>query len=168
MSVIKRNNVLAHFKNLFQPNTIEAALAIASYLHRGVKDKGGVPYICHPLWIYSKLSAKCEPLEVLNTSILHDVYEDTEVTLTELAEWFSPTVCDAVDALSRREGEDRADYIRRVAKDPIARKVKKEDLRHNLDITRLKNRHNMSEKDLARIKCYGAEYDLLVGGAVGI
>lgn len=170
---VKVSLALPHtFASLFQPHTIEAAYAIASYLHFGVKDKGGNPYIQHPMWVAMQLMMKGEPLEVIIAAILHDTVEDTSLTHQELRNWFTPVICDAVVALSFQveghETETRQEYMRRVAMNPIARKVKLMDLTHNMDIKRLKNRHQLTEKDLARIKIYAEEYDFLVGGAIGV
>jgi guanosine-3',5'-bis(diphosphate) 3'-pyrophosphohydrolase len=85
-----------------------------------------------------------------------------------LREWhFSEEIVDAVNALTRREGEDRSDYIQRVAQNRIAKKIKLLDLRHNMDITRLKNRGNLQNRDLERIRCYAREYEFLSGGCIG-
>lgn len=167
-TVEKKADVVSHFIGLVKPNTLEAALMIASYLHRNIKDRGGRPYICHPLWIYSQIVLKGGNLEEQIVSILHDVYEDTEITLTELNIWFSESICCAVDALSKRENETPSDYIQRVSINDIARKVKKEDLRHNMDITRLKNRNNLTEKDLNRLKVYSEQYHFLCGGQFNV
>jgi len=148
----KRANVLFCLSGIVSPHTLEAALVIASFLHKGIKDKGGRPYICHPLWIYGQIVSKGGTLEEQIVAILHGVYEDSEVTLEELSTWFSPTICSAVDALSKREGETRKEYIDRVSINEIARKVKKEDLRHNMDISRLKNRGNLTEKGWNRFE----------------
>jgi hypothetical protein len=75
---------------------------------------------------------------------------------------------DAVVSVTKVEGEARADYIDRLAKNKTGRRVKIADLRNNMDITRLKNRGSLTEKDLQRIKVYGEEYDFLVGGQVGV
>lgn len=163
-TVEKKADVVSFLKGKVQSHSLEAALMIASYLHRGIKDKGGRSYICHPLWIYGQITAKCGSLDEQIVAILHDVYEDSPITLHELEEWFSPTVCVAIDAISKRVDEDGETYIRRVAMDPIARKVKKEDLRHNMDITRLKNRGKMTQKDLDRLADYAHKYDFLCGG----
>jgi (p)ppGpp synthase/HD superfamily hydrolase len=164
MKVEKRMNVLQAFVGILTPHTLEAAIVISAFLHQGVKDRGGRPYICHPMWIYAELVRKCVSTETLIVAMLHDVVEDTALTMVELAQWFSPTICTAVDAISKRDGETGDEYLIRVAMDPIARVVKKEDLRHNMDITRLKNRGNLSAKDLARIADYAKKYDFLVGG----
>lgn len=160
----KKADVVVFLKGKVKSHTLEAALMIAAYLHKDIKDKGGRPYVCHPLWIYGQITAKCGSLDEQIVAILHDVYEDSAITLHELEEWFTPNVCAAIDAISKREGEDGETYIRRVAMDPIARKVKKEDLRHNMDITRLKNRGKMTQKDLDRIADYAHKYDFLCGG----
>lgn len=164
----KESNVLVGLERFAIPYTLEAALIIASFLHRKIKDKGGRPYICHPLWVYGQIVAKGGNLDEQIVAILHDVYEDSAVTLEELSYWFTPTVCTAIDAMSKRDGETREEYINRVSTNDIARKVKKEDLRHNMDITRLKNRGNLTEKDLARLKVYSEEYHFLCGGQYNV
>ena len=148
--------------------TLEHAFAISAFYHAGVKDKGGQPYFKHPLWITSELLYRGSSDTELIVGILHDVIEDTPVTFDMLREWhFSEEVIEAVDALTRSPIEDRTQYINRVAKNRIARKIKLLDLRHNMDITRLKNRGNLQAKDLERIKNYSSEYEFLSGGCIG-
>jgi (p)ppGpp synthase/HD superfamily hydrolase len=66
-------------------------------------------------------------------AVLHDVVEDSEFTLTDLAaRGFDAEVVAAVDCLTRRGDETYADYILRAAQDPIAREVKLADLADNL------------------------------------
>lgn len=168
MKKMKVKGVVNFIKENYLIDTIECALAVASFLHQGVRDKGGVPYIFHPLWIANALKENGEDIETIIVAILHDTFEDTEITLEELRELFSNRIVDAVEALSKGEGEDPMDYIARVAKNDIARKVKRFDLKHNTDITRLKNRTNLTEKDFERMKIYGRQYDYLVGGRIGI
>lgn len=168
MKVEKRDHVLAPLESLYQRGTIEAAFGIASFLHQGVKDKGGTHYLAHPVWVSTQLAARGESVEVQITALLHDTIEDTALTVGELAEWFSPSICSAVQALTFTDGMTRTEYTRGVAKNPIARLVKIMDLTHNMDVKRLKNRHCLSAKDLERIRIYAEEYDFLVGGAIGI
>lgn len=164
MVVEKRMNVLESFRGKFQKDTIEAAFAIASFLHQGKNDKGGVPYILHPIWI----SQNMHSIEGKIVALLHDTVEDTPIMLSELAEWFSPRIIAGVDAMTKREGEEYEGYVQRVAIDPIAREVKKFDIQHNMDVRRLKNRTNLQDKDLIRLKKYAKMYDFLVGGAVNV
>lgn len=170
---VKHSNIFTlPFCNIIKPHTLEAAIIIATYLHQGVKDKGGQPYIEHPLWVSNQLKMKGEPQEVVIVGLLHDTVEDTALTLEELSLWFAPNICDAVKALSFQveghETETRQEYMSRVTINNMAHKVKLMDLTHNMDIKRLKNRSELSDKDLARIKIYAEEYDFLVGGRIGV
>ena len=118
---------------------IENAIAFAALAHRGQKDKAGAPYILHPLRVMLSLGPNASDDERY-AAMLHDVIEDCGVRLEELRfEGFNETVIGAVDALTKRPDE-KNDYmkaIRRVAQNPIARRVKIGDLTDNLDTTRL-------------------------------
>jgi len=148
--------------------TLEHAFAIAAFYHADIKDKGEQPYFKHPFWIASELLYRGASNTEISVGILHDVVEDTEVTLEDLTSLgFSDEITDAVNALTKRKDEDRLDYIKRVAKNRIAKKIKLLDLRHNMDITRLKNRGCLQERDLERIRQYAHEYEFLSGGCIG-
>ena len=110
------------------------AMRLAFRAHQGQVDKGGIPYIFHPIHVAEQM-----PDEITTTAaLLHDVMEDTEVTLEDLkAEGFPPEVLDAVVLLTRDHETPYMDYIRNLSHDPIARTVKMADLRHNSDSTRL-------------------------------
>lgn len=85
-------------------------------------------------------------------AVLHDVVEDTAVTLDDLrSEGFSENVIAAIDALTKRGGETRIDAAKRAAKDPIARIVKLADNAENMDISRIPN---PTPKDLRRLEEY--------------
>lgn len=104
------------------------AIELANHAHAGQVDKSGHPYIFHPVRVASTFSD-----EVLQTiAVLHDVVEDTDVTLADLDTLFPQGIVDAVDALTRRDGETYAGYILRVAQNPSARAVKIADIRDNL------------------------------------
>lgn len=128
--------------------TLERAIAIAAMAHAGQIDKAGAPYILHPLRVMMAVSS----IEEKMAAVLHDVVEDTDWTLERLAaEAFSPAVLSAVDALTRREGEDYEEYVRRAARDPVGRRVKIADLEDNADLSRIER---PSERDFARIEKY--------------
>ena len=118
---------------MLQP-TIEDAILLATEAHRGQKDKAGLPYILHPLRAMSFFVLPEEEEERM-VAVMHDLVEDTEVTLAYLQvhAGYSRPVCDAVNALTRRPGESYMQYIERVAQNPLATKVKLADLRDNLD-----------------------------------
>ena len=113
---------------------IEDAIIFAAECHRGVVDQAGRPYIFHPLRVAMALA---DPRERL-AAILHDVVEDAGVTVEELQhEGLDDDVAEAIDALTKREGEDYPSFIERVARNPMARAVKIADIRDNLDGSRL-------------------------------
>jgi (p)ppGpp synthase/HD superfamily hydrolase len=135
--------------------TLECAIAIAASAHEGQVDKAGAPYILHPL----RMMLSVRSPEARMAAVLHDVVEDTSVTLEQLrAEGFPEAVLVAVAALTKREGEDYEAFIRRVAADPIAREVKLADLRDNADLSRIAD---PTEKDWARIEKYRSAIEYL-------
>lgn len=133
---------------------LEDALALAARAHAGQKDKAGRPYIDHPVRVVGKLFHRrrvaAETLDradmvesegasaELIAAALHDVLEDTDLTSEDLYSAGCPReAVAAIDALTRREGEDYLDFVARAAADPIARRVKRADLEDNADQTRL-------------------------------
>ena len=130
--------------------TLERAIALAAQAHEGQVDKAGAPYILHPI----RMMLSVDTPEARVAAVLHDVVEDTPVSLEELrAEGFSEAVIGAVEALTKRlEEEDDYDaFIRRVAPNPLARQVKLADLRDNCDVSRIAQ---PTEKDWRRIEKY--------------
>lgn len=131
------------------------ALSVAQEAHRGQVDKGGHEYILHPLTVAAMVYSFDESI----VALLHDTVEDTDVTLQDLLDkGFPPYIVEAVDAISRRRGEGREDYIRRVKQNRLAAAVKIADLRHNSDLSRIPN---PTEKDQERVKRYTAEIQML-------
>lgn len=110
--------------------TLEDAIALAARAHRGQVDKGGQPYILHVLRVM--LRQEDETARIV--AVLHDVLEDTPVTLADLqTAGYDEQVCEAVDCLTRRTAEAYEDMIERVAMSPLARQVKLADLADNMD-----------------------------------
>ena len=128
---------------------IKKAANIAYKAHLEQKDKGGYPYIMHPL----HLAEEMETEEEVITALLHDVLEDTDVSLDEIKKYgFSENVIKALKALTRDENEDYGEYIKRIKNTGgIALKVKKADLKHNMELDRL---DEFTSKDKERIKKY--------------
>ncbi|NBF06477.1 HD domain-containing protein [Pseudomonas sp. Fl5BN2] len=115
-------------------SSLERAIAIAAQAHAGQVDKGGAPYILHPLRVMLRLSAPEERI----VAVLHDVIEDSPVTLEELrSEGFSDEVLRALAALTKTAGEDYPAFIRRAGQNPLARRVKLADLAENSDLSRI-------------------------------
>ncbi len=136
--------------------TIERAIEIALLAHKGQKDKSGVEYILHPLRVMERGNTEVEKI----CGVLHDVVEDTDWTIDDLKnEGFSDEVITAIKCLTKEtENENYDEFIERVAKDPIAVKVKLNDLLDNMDITRL---NELTDQDLHRLNKYLRAYKKL-------
>jgi len=153
-------------------STLDIAIQIASKAHEGQKDKSGLPYILHPLHLMNELKKKNMSEDYLIVAVLHDVVEDTDVTITDLINLdFSIPVVGAVLKMTHVKGESYSDYIDSIATNEIAKAVKLEDLKHNLDITRrvipvfnVKN----EEKFMKRILKYTKSYDQLINGELNV
>ena len=136
-------------------STLERAIEIAAAAHAGQVDKAGAPYILHPLRVMMSVRAPHERM----AAVLHDVVEDTSITLADLeAEGFPREVIDAIGALTKSKGESRIDAARRAAAHPIARVVKLADVADNMDLTRIPN---PTESDHARLRQYAEVKALL-------
>ena len=128
---------------------------IARKAHAGQVDKAGEDYFNHPKRVADNFY---EDNDII-VALLHDVIEDTEITLEQLKEeGFNDAVLAALDAITKREGESYDQFIERVKDNPIALKVKLADLRDNMDILRLPV---LTEKDLQRIAKYHKAYKYL-------
>ena len=133
----------------------ERAYEIAKKAHLGQVDKAGEDYIKHP----EKVASFVETDEEKAVAYLHDVIEDTELTLEDLHEYeFSKEVIEAVDIITKKKGEDYQSYLNSVKKNKLARAVKLADLRHNSDLTRLTK---VTEKDIERKEKYQRAIDFL-------
>lgn len=133
------------------------AIEIATKAHAGQTDKAEQPYIDHPLRVMSRVEGEYEKI----TAVLHDVVEDTPITLADLRAYgFPEPVIEAVDALTKRGVEDRIQAAQRAIRNPIARKVKIEDVKDNMDLTRIPN---PTEGDFARLREYEEVLKLLTG-----
>src|SRR5438128_970587 len=116
--------------------------------HAGQRDKADQPYVLHPL----RVMVRCATEEERIVALLHDVVEDSDVTLEELrACGFSDAVVEAVRCLTKRDGESYPDFIHRVSLNDLATRVKIADLSENIDVTRLPS---LTDADLRRIEKY--------------
>lgn len=116
---------------IYTPLTIRA-MSVAYDAHHGQLDKSGVPYVLHPLHLAEQMDDEISCCAAL----LHDVVEDTEVTLEQLAKEFPAQVVEAVRLLTHNPDTDYYDYVRSIKGNPIAVKVKLADLAHNMDASR--------------------------------
>ena len=133
----------------------EKAYEVAKKAHLGQVDKAGEDYIKHP----EKVASFVKTDEEKAVAYLHDVIEDTELTLEDLREYgFSEEVLKAVDVITKKKGQDYQTYLNSVKENKLARVVKLADLRHNSDLTRL---INITEKDIERKEKYQKAIDFL-------
>lgn len=125
--------------------TLDEAIQTARRAHEGQLDKSGRPYIAHPLRVMGTLRDEHERM----TAVLHDVVEDTSVTLADLTAAGCPEeVVAAVAAISKQPGEDQAAYLARVSANPIARAVKRADIADNMSPDRLSRLDSATQERL--------------------
>lgn len=142
----------------------EAARLVATAAHAGQVDKGGAPYIEHPAFVADRVRWLEGDGVAVAAGWLHDVVEDTRFTLDALASVFPESVMEAVDALTRRGGEPYFEYIERARENRVARAVKRCDLAHNLDTSRLPGGGvDLSGADVARLVRYERARNVLAG-----
>ncbi|WP_460415685.1 GTP pyrophosphokinase [Pseudomonas sp. microsymbiont 2] len=128
--------------------TLEKAIVVATRAHDGQFDKGGAAYILHPLRVMARMVTPEQRI----VAVLHDVLEDTPLTLSDLArEGFPLKILAALLALSRRDGESYETFVVRLGVDPLARQVKLADLADNSDLSRIPS---PGPADLARLSRY--------------
>ncbi|WP_028777397.1 HD domain-containing protein [Shimazuella kribbensis] len=134
---------------------LEKAILIATNAHKGQVDKGGNPYILHPLAVMSRLSS----IEAKIVGVLHDVIEDTPITLEQLkAEDFPHYILDPLCLLTHDPKEDYFTYIERISNNPLAKQVKIADLEENMNLQRIPNPSN---RDQERVQKYQRAYRML-------
>lgn len=138
------------------------ARAIATKAHAGQVDKGGVSYLEHPAHVAFLVTTDEEKA----CAWLHDVVEDTPVAFDDLRRAGIPErVVAAVDAMTRREGEDYlGTYVPRICGNAIACEVKLADLAHNMDLSRLPR---VTQADERRVERYRAARELLLAAGAG-
>jgi guanosine-3',5'-bis(diphosphate) 3'-pyrophosphohydrolase len=141
---------------------LSKAIVIAAQAHEGQFDKGGSPYILHPLTVmnlvdFSGFEFSSEIKEaILCAAVLHDVIEDTKITYADLInQGMSQQVIGIVRNVTKTLGETFDEYKIRVMSSMGSLLVKEADLTHNSDIKRLKG---ISDKDIQRMAKYHQFY----------
>ena len=131
------------------------AIRLMFDLHKEQTDKSGLPYVYHPWHVAESMDDEI----AATVALLHDAVEDTDLTLEDVREaGFPEEVVVALGCMTHDDSVDYMDYVRALAPNAVARKVKLADLRHNADITRL---DAPTEKDLARREKYLKAIELL-------
>jgi len=141
---------------------LEQAISIASLAHAGQLDKGGEPYILHPLRVMMKLKDEKQRI----VAVLHDVIEDTGVTdMNLIIQGLEIDLINVILTLTRNKNESYDEYIDRISKDEFAIQVKLADLEDNMDMSRLKN---PTGKDYERVVKYGKAREKLMNALVNM
>lgn len=124
------------------------ALRLMFEKHRDQVDKSGMPYVFHPFHVAEQMTDE----KTTVAALLHDVVEDTDTTLDDLlAAGFDREVVEAVGLLTRDKTLPYLDYVRKLKGNPIAAAVKRADLAHNSDLTRL---DDIGEREMRRLRKY--------------
>ena len=135
-------------KEIVGQGPLERAIEIAARTHAGQTDKGGAPYILHPLRVMLRVAPGAQQI----VAVLHDVVEDSDVTFEDLErEGFAAEVISGLRAVTKVEGESYEDFVGRAARDPVGKAVKLADLMENSDLSRIAQ---PSQKDLERVAKY--------------
>ena len=134
------------------------AMKIAYKAHIGQVDYNNVPYIFHPYHLAEQMDDEIS----CTVALLHDVVEDTDLTIEDLEQEFPKSVTEVVKLLTHEKDVDYFDYVRRIKTNPIATKVKLEDLKHNSDETRNTSINVKEEKRLYWAEKYAKAKDLLL------
>ena len=132
----------------------EKALKISFSAHKDQVDKSGMLYVYHPFHLAEQMDDEYSTC----VALLHDVVEDTDMTLDELSEIFPKEITDAIAMMTHDDSVSYLDYVREIKNNPIATKVKLADLKHNSDITRL---DVVDDKVLERVEKYDKAIKIL-------
>ena len=139
---------------IYTPLT-KKAYKIAFEAHRDQMDKTGLPYIHHPLHLAAQMTDEVTTC----VALLHDVVEDSDMTFEELEKLgFGGEIIDALRLMTHDDDVPYMDYVREIKKNPVAAAVKRADLMHNSDITRL---DVVTDKDIQRVEKYKKALEIL-------
>jgi (p)ppGpp synthase/HD superfamily hydrolase len=133
---------------------LDRMIFIVTNAHHGQYDKGGAPYILHPLKVMHYLNSEDEELQCI--ALGHDVIEDTDVTYKDLIDaGMTDRIIEGIKCLTKVPGDTLDEYKVKVKSNRDAILVKMCDLRHNSDIRRLKG---VTDKDVQRMVRYNQFY----------
>lgn len=131
------------------------ALKISFNAHKDQLDKSGMPYVYHPFHLAEQMDDEYSTC----VALLHDVVEDTDMTLDDLSKIFPKEVTDAIALMTHNDSVPYLDYVKEIKTNPIASKVKLADLKHNSDLTRL---DKVDDKAIERVEKYKKAIEILV------
>ena len=136
------------------------ALKLCFEAHKNQVDKSGMPYVFHPFHVAEQMTDEATTI----VALLHDVVEDTDYTLEDLAaEGFGKDLLEAVALMTHEDDVPYLDYVAKLKDNPIARAVKLADLAHNSDLSRI---GEVDEETRERLEKYQKAIALLKGNPV--
>jgi hypothetical protein len=139
--------------------TIDDALALVVHHFHGVTDKDGEPYVLHCLRVM--LAVEAGPAQ--QVALMHDLIEDTPVTLDDLKkQGFAKEVVEAVGLVTHRAEDSYADYVVRLKGNRLAVQAKLADLCDNGSLLRVLYRADQVARDLKRIQRYVLSHQFLM------
>lgn len=139
---------------IYTPTT-KKAMKLCFQAHKDQTDKSGIPYVFHPIHLAEQMVDE----DTTVVALLHDVVEDTDITIDNLAAMgFSSQILDAIKLMTHADNVPYMDYIAKIKTNPIAKAVKLADLTHNSDITRM---DVVDENSIARVAKYAKAIKLL-------
>ena len=133
------------------------AMKLCYEAHKDQVDKSGLPYVFHPAHVAEQMTDEATTI----VALLHDVVEDTDYTLEDLAaEGFEKEILEAVALMTHEDDVPYLDYVAKLKDNPIARAVKLADLAHNSDLSRI---GEVDEETRERLEKYQKAIALLKG-----
>lgn len=131
------------------------ALRLSFEAHKDQLDKSGMPYVYHPFHLAEQMDSE----ETVIVALLHDVVEDTDYSIQDIAAMgFSKAVIDALTLMTHDKAVPYPEYVAKIKTNPIATAVKLADLRHNSDLSRLET---VDDAALRRVQEYKTAIALL-------
>ena len=141
--------------NMIYTDLTKKALKLCFEAHKEQVDKTGLPYVFHPFHLAEEMDDEISTV----CALLHDVVEDTDMTLSDLEEMgFPREVTEVLSLLTHESHIPYFDYVKALSKNPTAKKVKIADLKHNSDLTRL---DTVDEYALTRNQKYATALKIL-------
>lgn len=135
---------------------LKRAIDIAIDTHAGQYDKSNQPYLIHVIRVMNAGQTLQEKI----VGALHDVVEDSNISIDDLKdEGFDKQILDAVYAMTHYQSETYSEYIDRVIKNPIAARVKLNDLIDNMDLRRI---DVLDDDTIVRVKKYFTAYKTII------
>ena len=133
---------------------LELAISLAVDYHTDQKDKLGMPYILHPLHVMDQM----DTIEEKIVAVLHDVLEDTACSLNMLNAMFDDKIVEAVVAITKNKDEKYENYLLRVKTNPLALRVKLQDIKHNVSPYRFNYLPNKDKERLSKKYKFALEF----------